>query len=1259
MDYQFENLGPERFQQFCQSLLAREFPQFQCFPIGQPDGGRDAIAFYLDERQGEFIVFQVKFARKPMTLDDPHKWLTDIVAEEAPKVKTLIPKGAREYYLITNVPGTAHLDTGSIDRVQRILNDTLDIPAHCWWRDDLSRRLDNAWDLKWAYPELMTGIDMLRHVVQSRLSEHRERRTTAIQAYIRLQYQNDREVRFKQIDLQNQLLDLFIDVPLTIRHNGLAGSKHQVQLFHIARTIAYDILKATGATRERRRPHAYEESLPGTASMLLHPMAQKYVSQVVLEGAPGQGKSTIVQYVCQIHRMKILGENQDLERIPAHHRATSVRVPFKVELRDLAAWLNRRDPFSPENHDKEPVGWHKSLDAFLAAQVRHLAGGHDFSVTDLHAVAKLSPLLLVLDGLDEVADIPTRREVVREVIAGITRLRESTKDLQVIITSRPAAFANSPGFPEDRFPYVELGAITRELIDEYANRWLRARRLHDRHGAEVKKILAEKLGQQHLSELARNPMQLAILLSLIHTRGSSLPDKRTALYDSYVELFFDREAEKSEIVREHRDLLIDIHRYLAWYLHSQAEKGNERGSISSDRLLELLERYLKLEGRDPSIAGELFTGMVERVVALVSRVEGTYEFEVQPLREYFAARHLYETAPYSPPGAEKRGTKPDRFDALARNFYWLNVTRFYAGCYSKGELPSLVDRLIELVEEEGYRNTSHPRRLAAVLLSDWVFAQHPKSMKKIVPIILDGLGLRYALNFGSRYRHSANQLVLPKGCGREELVQRCFEILQTNPVQDYAHQLIELIKANSVDKEIRDIWLGHTQSVLGDERTKWIHYGLYLELLPKLETTELESLMADAPYDKARLGPIFRARHTAFCEQDEQRCNAIIDAILDRAIVMPLHRQVSSVLDWFALALDPYRYAIAFQSPQPVPLSEMSRRYFPPPQPERESTLMTQGHSNPLLQKCAELIRVAESERARTAREWASELAPWENVVEQSRSLFGESWAYSLLANISSGIRSRDETCKDFPDLLDHSKSLCRRARYARLRAGNPKWWKRQLEQAETSLDQMFTCLVLLTWSSYRTLAQLSPLLGDILDSLPESNWHRLAYSLQHIIPFMELRKPRDVTVRLEGFPDNPSKRTVAAVAMRVTDEAASRLYRKHLRGYDGSDPFILEFCQNSAFNLLRADPSDWQHSLEIIEKSYAQGIVPEHSLWQLFGREGEDFLPLTIAQKIAENADKYPNYLVNLAEATCREAVAARTVPVAEIAQRDGWFDM
>ena len=289
-------------------------------------------------------------------------------------------------------------------------------------------------------------------------------------------------------------------------------------------------------------------------------------------------------------------------------------------------------------------------------------------------------------------------------------------------------------------------------------------------------------------------MQLAILLSLIQTRGGSLPDKRTALYDSYVDLFFSREAEKSPVVRDHRDLLVCIHRFLAWVLHVEAQTKQTAGSASAEKLKNLVAAYLEEEGHDSSWAQRLFTGMVERVVALVSRVEGTYEFEVQPLREYFAARHLYDTAPYSPPGRECNGTLPDRFDALARDTYWQNVTRFYAGCYSKGQLASLVDRLQELARSDDFKYTGYAHRLAATLLSDWVFAQHPRAMKEAAALFLDGVGLRVAA--GSRFRRNSETLILPKQNGNEELVDRCFEVLRTAPASDYGDMLLDVVEAN-------------------------------------------------------------------------------------------------------------------------------------------------------------------------------------------------------------------------------------------------------------------------------------------------------------------------------------------------------------------------------------------------------------------------------------------------------------------------------
>jgi hypothetical protein len=834
VDYPLENLGPERFQQLCQALLAKEQPDVQCFPVAQPDGGRDAISYYPPSRRGKFAVFQVKFARKPFAEADPHKWLTAVVEGEAGKLKELIPQGAARYYLITNVPGTAHPSVGSIDRVNEELSTALDVPSMCWWRDDVNRRLDNSWSIKWIYPEIMTGPDFLRVLIETGLSEHRERRSSTVRAFLRHQYETDEEVRFKQVELQNRLLDLFIDVPTSLRETGPKRG-HARFLFNLTQSKYSSEMGSIPHTppESEYRWVAHEESL-GAATMLLSPIIQAELPRLVIEGAPGQGKSTIAQYVCQVHRMKLLQEVELLKAIPAAHRDAPIRLPIRIDLRDFATWLNKRNPFIAEDDGQVPPGWQKSLESFLAALITSQSGGAHFSVDDLLALGRISALLLVFDGLDEVADITTRQDVVDEILKGTQRMQENTASLQSVVTSRPAAFANSPGMPENRYPHFQLLDLKPDLIMEYAERWIRARRLDSRLGAEFRKVLRAKLDQPHLRDLARNPMQLAILLSLILTRGASLPDKRTALYDYYIDLFFSRESEKSSIVRDHRELLIDIHRYLAWVLHAEAEKGDTRASISHERLQRLVCGDLESEGHDIRLASELFTGMVERVVALVSRVQGTFEFEVQPLREYFAACYLFYTAPQSSPGKERVGARPERFDAIARNFYWLNVTRFYAGCYSKGELPSLVEGLQYLSGLPGYNTLTYPRELAATLLSDWVFTQNPRSVQQVVDLIVDDIGLRYLSTRAlvTRRRGRGSLPELPAKCGREELVRRCFEILKKPIAKDFSAGIIDLLKANSSSPlDLLSQWKGVLDCLSGRPWLDWFDYGFDLGIL--------------------------------------------------------------------------------------------------------------------------------------------------------------------------------------------------------------------------------------------------------------------------------------------------------------------------------------------------------------------------------------------------------------------------------------------
>ncbi len=424
MDYPLENLSPEKFQLFCQALLARGFPNLQCMPVGQPDGGRDAIRYAPSSGKLGFAVYQVKFARAPHSEKDLHKWIHGIVEEEGPKVKRLVAVGAKHYVLLTNVPGTAHLEAGSIDSVNELLTQQLGISSVCWWRNDICRRLDDAWNLKWAYPELMTGPDLIRVVIESGLSEEKERRASAIRAFLMDQFSSERDVKFKQVELQNRLLDLFIDVPISPR--GAFSSSYAFTL-HEPGFIYPGYVDAD--LEEYSLAYYHESETLGAATFLLHEGTRRPRKRVVLEGAPGQGKSTIIQYVCQVHRMKLLRQDDDLALIQEEHRNSPVRLPIKVDLRDFALWLERKNPFSPHAEEIPVAEWARTLEAFLAALISRFSGGTRFDVSDLPAVFRLSAVLLVLDGPDEVADIRRRGDVVEEIEKGVARLEPNTASL--------------------------------------------------------------------------------------------------------------------------------------------------------------------------------------------------------------------------------------------------------------------------------------------------------------------------------------------------------------------------------------------------------------------------------------------------------------------------------------------------------------------------------------------------------------------------------------------------------------------------------------------------------------------------------------------------------------------------------------------------------------------------------------------------------------------------------------------------------------
>ena len=735
MDYNYEALDDKRFQKLCQALIVAQFPDTQCLPVGEPDGGRDAILLHANRSNKESVVFQVKFSRIP-DHTKAQNTIQRLIRKEKEKVKRLIAGGATEYYFITNVKGTAFPSKGSIDTVNDVLAESFDIPCRVWWRDDLDRRLEQHGDIKWSYPEILKASDLLPLVLGGIDNSTRKRFERKVKNYLASQYASESDVKFKQVYLRHRLTDLFVDLPLC--HKSPLNDQHSYELdCSDADLESYtNQLRFYESNRSGNR-NPFGHSGLVAAFMLSMPL-KIGCARIVLEGAPGQGKSTVAQFLCQVNRIRLLGKSEDIQAVPDHIRCSPLRIPFKLDLLDYASWLAGHNPLDFGNNMNQTKQMSQSLERFLTTQIEQYSGGQPVDIDDLIAFLEHSHIVVVLDGFDEVADVDIRARIVDEVNQAAARLEAHSRSIQFIITSRPAAFSSSHGFREDQWTHLKLTDLRQRNIMAYKDKWIKAQDLTPEDGESISTTLKEKLEQPHFRDLARNPMQLAILLHLIHVQGVALPEKRTALYAEYIKLFFNREAEKSTIVRDQRDLLLSIHGRLAWVLHTQVEDGSGSGRMSDSALQKCVRDFLESEGHGTDVmklVDQLVQGAVERIGALVSRVSGTFEFEVQPLREYFAARHLYQTSPYSPPGRERKGTRADRFEALAQNAFWTNVARFFCGFYDKGELSSLVDGITHLGTQSDHNLINQSRRLAIMLLSDHVFSQVPRVTNRLIEFV--------------------------------------------------------------------------------------------------------------------------------------------------------------------------------------------------------------------------------------------------------------------------------------------------------------------------------------------------------------------------------------------------------------------------------------------------------------------------------------------------------------------------------------------
>jgi hypothetical protein len=398
----------------------------------------------------------------------------------------------------------------------------------------------------------------------------------------------------------------------------------------------------------------------------------------VLLGDPGAGKTTLIRWLALRFAQAMLdGAAQvtapaDQVRADLEEDETTPvvlgppRLPVPVRLADYAA-----------------ARWNENRDTGLS--LFDYLGDHRWQGRLLHpdpAVGRAivqdairsGRALILLDGLDEIAESHRRREVVDAIVDFVrTWVRAPDSNLcaadphyraaperhqeqprqrggnQVVITSRPIGYYLAP-LPAP-LPHYTVEEMSEPAITRFCRTWTAAvhaqtgRTVRGDPAADAKALRAAVLDPQRpaLREIAANPLLLTILASLFYDLNGSLPERRTELYDQVVEAFIRQRQEAWDSLGLSAERFRYAMGYVAVKLHASPEYPTslaEEAVVQSwleDALREFDGAYRPAHREQ---AGALFRSAADLGGFLLARGDGAYGFIHRTFQEYFAALFL-------------------------------------------------------------------------------------------------------------------------------------------------------------------------------------------------------------------------------------------------------------------------------------------------------------------------------------------------------------------------------------------------------------------------------------------------------------------------------------------------------------------------------------------------------------------------------------------------------------------------------------------
>ncbi|MGB6299667.1 MAG: HEAT repeat domain-containing protein [Rivularia sp. (in: cyanobacteria)] len=364
------------------------------------------------------------------------------------------------------------------------------------------------------------------------------------------------------------------------------------------------------------------------AKLLSETNANKNVNKFVLLGAPGSGKTTLLSYFAVMlaqNQSEKLGLKPDVDYLPIIIRMRDLSKKGDISILDYAK------QFAENNMSVKTL----PTDFF------------EYWLKDGRA-------LILLDGLDEVAEESKRYDVVQRIENFLGQFDRNI----AIITSRPAGYKRD-FFRTEEFPHYELLGFDDGKVEEFINNWYRTRFSDEEEAKRRKQSLREALDDnERIKLLARNPLLLTII-ALIHRYQAVLPRKRYKLYDKAVETLITSWDANKELTT-HKKLqyleLDDLRRLMesiAYWVHTQGNTGDKEGGtlIDCDELLSQLKKEIRkstgIEFHKAKEEAKRFIDLIkERTGLLNEQGKDCYAFVHKTFQEYLCAEEINNQAVY-------------------------------------------------------------------------------------------------------------------------------------------------------------------------------------------------------------------------------------------------------------------------------------------------------------------------------------------------------------------------------------------------------------------------------------------------------------------------------------------------------------------------------------------------------------------------------------------------------------------------------------